>query len=97
MRALSRGVTYTITLPNCQWCNALRDHVDHLGLALRHPLDHQHPPTVQVRVGPAVALTLDDARADIERIMAAIVDQLPPEARVRHEPTADEIALMSPP
>ena len=56
-----------------------------------------HPPRIRVRVGPAVALTLDDARADIERIMGAIVDQLPPEARVRREPTDEEIALMSPP
>jgi putative phosphoserine phosphatase/1-acylglycerol-3-phosphate O-acyltransferase len=40
-----------------------------------------HPPTVRVRVGPAIALTLDDARGDTGRIMAAIVDQLPAEAR----------------
>jgi putative phosphoserine phosphatase/1-acylglycerol-3-phosphate O-acyltransferase len=56
----------------------------------------RHPPTVRVRIGPPVALTLDDPRADIQRIMAAIVDQLPPEARERRQPTEAEIALMSP-
>ena len=50
-----------------------------------------NPPTVTVRVGPPVALTHDDAEADTERIMAAIVDQLPPEARRPHTPTAEEL------
>jgi hypothetical protein len=27
---------YTLILGNCQWRNALRDHVDYLSLALRH-------------------------------------------------------------
>ena len=32
------------------------------------------------------------ANADTERIMAARVDLLPAEARVRHEPTPEELA-----
>jgi putative phosphoserine phosphatase/1-acylglycerol-3-phosphate O-acyltransferase len=55
------------------------------------------PPRVRIRVGPPVALTGDDAVADTERIMAAIVDQLPLAARQRHTPTPAEIAEMSPP
>ena len=33
------------------------------------------------------------ADADTKRIMKAIMDLLPPESRVKHEPTAEEIAL----
>src|SRR5262249_18380327 len=55
-----------------------------------------HPPTVRVRVGPPVALTLDDPRPAIARIIAAIVDQLPPEARQHHQPTAEELAQATP-
>jgi putative phosphoserine phosphatase/1-acylglycerol-3-phosphate O-acyltransferase len=54
------------------------------------------PPTVRVRVGPPVSLGLDDAHADTEALMAAIVDLLPPEARVRRQPTADELARTKP-
>ena len=56
-----------------------------------------HPPTVRIRVGPPVALTLDDPVADTERIMSAIVDQLPPQARIRRKPTPEELALTAPP
>ncbi|TMM17671.1 MAG: HAD-IB family hydrolase [Actinobacteria bacterium] len=55
-----------------------------------------HPPAVRTRVGRPVRLDLVDAEADTERIMAAIVDLLPPEARVPREPTADEIARALP-
>ena len=54
------------------------------------------PPTVTVRVGPAVPLGLEDAEADTEAIMAAIVDLLPPEAREVREPTEAELAAASP-
>ena len=54
------------------------------------------PPTVQVRVGPPVDVGLHDPAADTEAIMAAIVDLLPPEARERHEPTAEELARTLP-
>jgi putative phosphoserine phosphatase/1-acylglycerol-3-phosphate O-acyltransferase len=55
-----------------------------------------HPPTVRARVGRPVRLELADAEADTERIMTAIVDLLPPEARVPREPTREEIARALP-
>ncbi len=55
------------------------------------------PPTVQVRVGAPVELGLVDPAADTEAIMAAVVDLLPPEARVRREPTPEELAQTLPP
>ncbi len=55
-----------------------------------------HPPTVRIRVGPAVKLTGRSLDADTGRIMAAISDLLPAEARVRHEPTPDELARSLP-
>lgn len=56
------------------------------------------PPQVTTRVGrPVSGLMYDDAKADTERIMQALVDLLPPEARAVREPTAEEIALASPP
>ncbi|HJR25560.1 MAG TPA: HAD-IB family hydrolase, partial [Acidimicrobiales bacterium] len=52
----------------------------------------RHPPTVRVRVGPPVeGLTGEDLDADTERIMKAIADLLPVEARVRHEPTEEQL------
>lgn len=57
-----------------------------------------HRPEVQVRVGPPVrGLTGTDFAADTEKIMSAIVDLLPPEARVRRTPTPQELALTVPP
>ena len=60
-----------------------------------------HPPTVRVRVGPPVAgLGRESAEAwdaDTETIMAAIVDLLPPEARVAREPTEEELVRTMPP
>jgi hypothetical protein len=48
-------------------------------------------PRVTARIGPPVALTYDDPDADTKRIMAALVDQLPPEARERRNPTEEEL------
>ncbi|HZM41954.1 MAG TPA: HAD-IB family hydrolase, partial [Acidimicrobiales bacterium] len=56
-----------------------------------------HPPTVRIRVGDPVELKLRSPQADTKRIMAAIVDLLPPEARERREPTAGELARSYPP
>jgi putative phosphoserine phosphatase / 1-acylglycerol-3-phosphate O-acyltransferase len=56
-----------------------------------------HPPTVRIRVGDPVELKLRSAQADTRRIMSAIVDLLPPEARERREPTAEELAHSYPP
>jgi putative phosphoserine phosphatase/1-acylglycerol-3-phosphate O-acyltransferase len=54
-------------------------------------------PLVQVNVGPPVALDRQDPDEDTRAIMAAIVDLLPPEARERRKPTAEELALTYPP
>ena len=54
-------------------------------------------PLVQVSVGGPVELTYDDPGRDTEAIMAALVDQLPPEAREHREPTEEELALTYPP
>lgn len=55
-----------------------------------------HPPTVRARVGPPVELRYRSANADTERIMAALVDLLPAAARVRREPTPEELARTLP-
>jgi putative phosphoserine phosphatase / 1-acylglycerol-3-phosphate O-acyltransferase len=55
------------------------------------------PARVDVRVGPPVELKNRSAPADTRRVMAAIADLLPPEARERRQPTADELALTYPP
>lgn len=57
----------------------------------------RHPPKVRVRVGGPVALGLDDARADTERLMSAISALLPPEARRPHHPSPEELARTYPP
>lgn len=56
------------------------------------------PPRIPVRVGPPVSgLTGEDFEADTARIMEAIVELLPPEARLRRVPTAEELARTLPP
>jgi putative phosphoserine phosphatase/1-acylglycerol-3-phosphate O-acyltransferase len=55
-----------------------------------------HPPRVQVRVGDPVELRKDGIEQDTARMMAAIVDLLPPEAREPREPTRDELARTYP-
>ncbi len=57
----------------------------------------RNPPKVRVRVGRPVPLSLTDAKADTVTIMEAITALLPPEARVHHEPTAEELARSKPP
>jgi putative phosphoserine phosphatase/1-acylglycerol-3-phosphate O-acyltransferase len=49
------------------------------------------PPKVTAQIGPPVRLRYDDVDADTRRIMEAIVDQLPVEARVRRTPTEAEL------
>lgn len=56
-----------------------------------------NPPVVRVRFGPPVELKHRSPKADTARIMAAIVDLLPPEARERRTPTADELSRAEPP
>jgi putative phosphoserine phosphatase / 1-acylglycerol-3-phosphate O-acyltransferase len=65
---------------------------------LPNVLNITHPPTVRVRVGlPVAGLKGKSLKADTERIMKAIVKQLPPEARQRRTPTPEELALTYPP
>ena len=59
--------------------------------------DLRERPTIRVRVGDPVDLKHRSLDADTKRIMAALVDQLPPEARVKHTPTAEELAATYPP
>jgi putative phosphoserine phosphatase/1-acylglycerol-3-phosphate O-acyltransferase len=55
------------------------------------------PPKVTVRVGPPVVLQYKNPDSDTKRIMEAIMDLLPPESRVPHTPTPEELALTLPP
>jgi putative phosphoserine phosphatase/1-acylglycerol-3-phosphate O-acyltransferase len=54
------------------------------------------PPLVTIRVGPAVALKHQSPDADTKRIMKALMDLLPPESRVTHKPTAEQLAAALP-
>jgi putative phosphoserine phosphatase/1-acylglycerol-3-phosphate O-acyltransferase len=54
-------------------------------------------PLVTVRAGPPVPLRYDDVELDTKEIMTAIVDLLPEEAKVRREPTPEELARTYPP
>jgi putative phosphoserine phosphatase / 1-acylglycerol-3-phosphate O-acyltransferase len=55
------------------------------------------PPLVRIRVGDPVPLKYKDADADTKKIMKAIMALLPPESRVKREPTAEELAASLPP
>jgi putative phosphoserine phosphatase/1-acylglycerol-3-phosphate O-acyltransferase len=55
-----------------------------------------NPPMVTVRVGEPVELKYRSPQADTRRIMAAIVDLLPPEARRHRDPTAEELSRTYP-
>jgi putative phosphoserine phosphatase/1-acylglycerol-3-phosphate O-acyltransferase len=56
------------------------------------------PPTVRIRIGPpVVGLTGRSMKADTARIMKAIVEQLPPEARRKRTPRPEELAATFPP
>jgi putative phosphoserine phosphatase/1-acylglycerol-3-phosphate O-acyltransferase len=57
----------------------------------------RHPPKITIRVGRPLTLSLTGAKRDTATIMAAISELLPPESRVRHEPTAEELARTKPP
>ena len=54
------------------------------------------PPAVTVTVGPEVPLLYRSADTDTKRIMKALMALLPPQSRVRREPSADEIAAALP-
>lgn len=60
-------------------------------------LDFTDPPTVTVTVGGPVELKYKSLEKDTERIMSAIVDLLPAEAREQRTPTEEELLLTYPP
>ncbi len=55
-----------------------------------------NPPLVTIRVGGPVPLKHASTDADTKRIMKAIADLLPPEARAKRTPTAEELARTYP-
>jgi putative phosphoserine phosphatase / 1-acylglycerol-3-phosphate O-acyltransferase len=57
----------------------------------------RHPARVRVRVGAPIVLSLDDPKADTAVVMAAITSLLPPEGRMRRQPSDDELARTYPP
>lgn len=54
-------------------------------------------PLVTVKAGPPVQLSYSDPDTDTKAIMSAIVDLLPDEAKVKHDPTPEELARTYPP
>lgn len=60
-------------------------------------LDLTDPPLVTIRIGEPVELKYKSLDKDTQRIMTAITDQLPSEAREHHEPTREELVLTYPP
>jgi putative phosphoserine phosphatase/1-acylglycerol-3-phosphate O-acyltransferase len=64
---------------------------------LPNVLNIVNPPVVTVRVGTAVPLKHASSETDTKKIMKAIMELLPPESRVKHQPSDDELALTYPP
>ena len=64
---------------------------------LPNVLNLTDPPLVQIKVGEPVELKYKALDADTKRIMKAITKLLPDEARVKHTPTDEELALTYPP
>ena len=60
-------------------------------------IDLGEPAPIRVRIGEPVELKHRSLDADTKRIMAALVDQLPDEARVQRTPTEDELRATFPP
>jgi putative phosphoserine phosphatase / 1-acylglycerol-3-phosphate O-acyltransferase len=60
-------------------------------------IDPLRRPRVTVRIGPPVELAYDDVDTDTKRVMAALMDLLPPEARERGIPTDEELSRTYPP
>ena len=64
---------------------------------LPNVLNVTDPPEVRIRVGGPVELKHRSLDADTKRMMSAISALLPPEARRRRTPTAEELAATYPP
>ena len=60
-------------------------------------LTFAEPPEIRVRVGDPVPLRYRSTDSDTKKIMTALMDLLPPEARVAKHPTAEELAATYPP
>jgi putative phosphoserine phosphatase / 1-acylglycerol-3-phosphate O-acyltransferase len=60
-------------------------------------IDPFRRPRVTVRIGPPVELTYDDPDMDTKRVMAALMELLPPEAHERRTPTEEELHRTYPP
>jgi putative phosphoserine phosphatase / 1-acylglycerol-3-phosphate O-acyltransferase len=72
------------------------EHVWPRSAKVPNALNLLNPPLVTVRVGPPVDLAYDDVDADTKRIMAAIMNLLPPESRAHRTPTPEELAKSYP-
>lgn len=59
-------------------------------------LNVTNPPEVRIRIGEPVELKHRSPHADTKRIMEAITDLLPPQAREQHTPTEDELRATYP-
>jgi putative phosphoserine phosphatase/1-acylglycerol-3-phosphate O-acyltransferase len=59
-------------------------------------LNVTNPPLITIRVGDPVPLTGKSLDADTKRIMKAIVDLLPPDAREKRTPTHEELVRTYP-
>lgn len=60
-------------------------------------LNPSDPPLITVRIGEPITVDGDDPDVDTKKLMAAIMELLPPEAHEQHEPTAEELARTYPP
>jgi putative phosphoserine phosphatase/1-acylglycerol-3-phosphate O-acyltransferase len=72
------------------------EHVWPRNARLPNMLNITNPPLITIRVGPPVKLAYRSADADTKRIMKAIVDLLPPDAKVARTPTPEELARTLP-
>jgi putative phosphoserine phosphatase / 1-acylglycerol-3-phosphate O-acyltransferase len=63
---------------------------------LPNVLNITDPPTITIRVGSEVPLKYQTPDADTKRIMKALMDLLPPESRIKREPSAEELAAALP-
>ena len=63
---------------------------------LPNVLNITNPPLITIRVGPPVKLGYRSVDADTKKIMAAIAELLPPEAREQRTPTPEELARTYP-
>lgn len=72
------------------------EHVWPRNARLPNMLNVTNPPLITIRVGPPVKLAYRSADADTKKIMKAIVDLLPPDAKVERTPTPEELARTLP-